>query len=378
MILKKDVYRVVVDFFRTELSSYQSEALAVFEEGKEEEFFERLPREVRKNAFDKAALFFGYSSREFSSLALMTEYAYAAYLKNRRVVFTTQNRAGATVTCIHTENMLEEEASALVPFFKGIKRVVSLVPANHWYGFTFTITLPHILGIEVAVLPPLSTQSWEEWLQEGDLVVAFPLFWNYWLRAGNKFAPGVTALSSTAPCKDEIINRLFGAGLAHFAEVYGSSKTGSLAIRTHAGAPFSVLDFWEVSRRTDTPKFKRKSQPEWLMLPDELAFLSDRSIRVLRRKEDCVRVAGVKVYPQEIEQILSKHPAVKNCRVRLMRPDEGKQLKAFVVLKEGYTPAHESIIRTYLSQKLTVYEMPTTFTFGAQLPAAAVGKESNW
>lgn len=376
MLLKSDIRRILIDFLRSELSLHQ-QATGVETEN-DSEFFARLPRAVRKEVFAKVARFFGFEEREFSSFDLMADYAYAAYLKKHSVVFTTSGRMGLARQCVHTEQMLEEEVYGLKPFFQGCKRIVALVPSNYWYGFVLTVYLPRMLGIETLVLQADASAPWEKILREGDWMIGVPLFWNCFLRAGNRFVPGVSVVSSMAPCKDDVVNRLFGAGLTNFLEIYGSGETGSMGARTHAGAPFELLNFWEVSRRADTPKFKRKSQAEWLMVPDELAFISDRLIRPLRRKGNCVEVAGEKVYPKQIEDILLQHPAVNRCRVRLMRPEEGDELKAFVVLKEGYTPAHEGIIRSYLLQKLTANQMPRSFTFGAELPTAAVGKESDW
>lgn len=377
MLLKSDIRRILVDFLRRELSLHQQGAAGVETEN-DNEFFERLPRVVRKNVFTKVACFFCYKEREFSSLDLMNDYVYAAYLKKYRITFTTSGRVNESRQNVHTEQMLAEEVEGLRPFFINRKRIVALIPSNHWYGFVFTVYLPRTLGIEVTVLPPDPSASWKKLLQPGDCVIGTPLFWNRFLRAGNRFANDVMAVSSMSSCKDEEIKQLFNAGLTNFLEIYGSAETGSMATRTRAGDPFELLNFWEVSRQKDTPKFKRNSQAEWLLVPDELAFASDRLIRPLRRKEDCVEIGGEKIYPKQIEEILLLHPAVSSCRVRMMRPEEGNQLKAFVVLKEGYTPAHEGIIRGYLLQKLTANQMPRSFTFGAELPTAAIGKESDW
>ena len=378
MLLKSDVYRIVSDFFRTELARRQADALAVFETENEDDFFDRLPQEVRKTAFEKAATFFDYEPKEFSSFDLMVDFAYASYLKNRHLNFLTSGSTGVPKKCVHTEEMLREEANGVKDLFKPVKRIVSLVPSSHLYGCTFTICLPHVLRVPVKVLPALPTQPWEDLLQEGDLVTGFPLFWNYWLRAGNHFKPGIMALSSTAPCKDEIINDLFRAGLTNFVEIYGSSETGVIGTRTNAGSPFTIPDFWEISSRGNEIKIKRKSQSEWLLLPDEVDVIPPRQIRPLRRRDACVQVAGINVYPRHVEHILARHPAVKACRVRLMRPEEGERLKAFIVLNEGFSPDHVGIIRTYLSQKVTVHEMPRSFTFGKQLPVAALGKDTDW
>lgn len=61
-----------------------------------------------------------------------------------------------------------------------------------------------------------------------------------------------------------------------------------------------------------------------------------------------------------------------------MRPEEGNRLKAFIVLNEGFSQEHLGIIRTYLAQKLTVHELPRTFTFGTQLPVSHLGKDADW
>ena len=98
----------------------------------------------------------------------------------------------------------------------------------------------------------------------------------------------------------------------------------------------------------------------------------------LKRSDACVQVAGVNVFPKRVETVLSAHPAVKACRVRLMRPEEGERLKAFIVLNDGYSPGHLGIIRTYLGQRLTVHELPRSFTFGNELPVSSMEKDADW
>ena len=379
MLNRNDVSRILSDLVRTELARHRADALAVFETGNGADLLSRLPRELLGEVFKKAAALFGYAPREFSTFDLMTNYAYASFAKTGSVTFLTSGSTGAPKKCVHTREMIEEEAYGVAPVFNGVKRVVSLVPASHLYGFTFTVALPHVLAVPVLTLPALPTQSWDTLLQEGDLVVGFPLFWGYFLRMQAKLPHGVQVLSSTAPCKDEIIRGLYSAGAAQFTEIYGASETGAMGFRHQAGEPFELLPFWEIDTKENQPKIRRRSQPEWLLLPDYVDVSADgRFLRPLRRQDACVQVAGVNVYPKHVEEVLEKHPAVKACRVRLMRPEEGERLKAFIVLNEGYTPEHLGIIRTYLAQRLTVHELPRTFTFGAELPASALGKNADW
>ncbi len=377
MLKRSDIERMISDLLRTELARHQADALAVFETDNADDLLTRLPQELLSSAFTKASVLFGYATRAFSTLELMTDYAYASFLKNRQITFLTSGSCGEPKPCVHTSEMIREEAFGVAGEFKNIRRIVSLVPASHLYGFTFTVALPHALNVPVISLPALPTQAWDKILQPGDLLVGFPLFWNYFLRAGNTFPAGVEALSSTAPCKDEIIQGLYEAGAVNFTEIYGASETGAMARRHRAGEPFELFDFWEINAQSIPPQIKRFSQPNWILLPDEV-HVHERTLVPLKRTDSCVQVAGINVYPKQVEAVLTEHPAVKACRVRLMRPEEGERLKAFIVFNEGYSTDHLGIIRTYLTKRLTVHEMPRAFSFGEELPVSSLGKDADW
>lgn len=378
MLTRNDIKRMLGDLLRTELARHKVDALAVFEADGLDDIFTRMPQDLLQNVFAKAADVFGYECRAFSGLELMTDYAFASYIKTGGVTFLTSGSTGTPKKCFHSNDMIRQEAYGVKFLFPEVKRIVSLVPASHLYGFTFTVALPHALNVPVVTLAALPTQPWEKLLQEGDLVVGFPLFWNYWLRCGNQFPQGVFALSSTAPCKDEIIQGLLDAGTAGFTEIYGASETGAIAHRHGPAEAFELFPFWETAGTTSPLQIRRAGSDVWLQLPDQVELKGERFLVPLKRTDACVQVAGINVFPKHVEEILAAHPAVKECRVRLMRPEEGNRLKAFIVLNEGFSQEHLGIIRTYLAQKLTVHELPRTFTFGTQLPVSHLGKDADW
>ena len=377
MLRKKEVAAVLADIFRTELARNKKDALAVFDTADGVDLA-ALPEDVKQKAFAQAARFFGFDMRGFSSFALLTDFAYASFLKHRQVAFSTSGSTGAPKACPHSEAMLEEEGYGVGRLFAGAKRLVSLTPRNHLYGFFFSSVFPHVLETQTVALAPIPTQKWQDLLHEGDVVAGFPLFWHYWLKAGNKFPQGVHAVSSTAPCPREIIEGLYAAGAAQFTEIYGASETGGIAYRTQADAPFTLFDFWEMSLREDQPQIRRAAQDKWVLFPDEVEVISNRQIKPLKRMDACVQVAGVNVYPKHSEDVLAAHPAVKACRVRLMRPEEGKRLKAFIVLNEGHAPHELESIRAYLAEHLSAHEQPRAFTFGPSLPVSSMGKDADW
>ena len=377
MLLKSDVSAVIADIFRTELARDQKDTLAAFDDGNNIDL-SALPDTIKAKCFDETASFFSFSPRAFSSFNLMCDFAYASYLKNRKVVFATSGSTGTPKRCTHTESMLEEEGVGIGKLWSGAKRLVCVTPRNHLYGFFFYIVFARVLGIPSVYIPPMPTLPWETLLKEGDVLAGFPLFWHYWLAAGHKFPSGVHAVSSTAPCPDDVITALLQAGAARFTEVYGASETGGIAYRTEAKAAFEVFPFWEMSLGNEQPQICRSAQGKWLLLPDEVEMVSGRLIRPLKRTDACVQVAGMNVYPKHAEQVLAEHPAVKACRVRLMRPEEGKRLKAFIVLNEGHHKGELPELRRYLAAHLSVHEQPRSFTFGPALPISSIGKDADW
>lgn len=377
MLTKNDIKRILSDALRAELARTRQDALSVFEHDNPAALFNALTVAQRSRFEEVAGDMFNQPAKHFSSLENMVNYYYAAFLYYGLINFLTSGTTGAYKKCPHTITMMDEEANGVKAEFAGVKRIVSLVPAHHLYGFTFTVMLPHVLGVETVALPPLPTANWQELLQPGDLVVGFPLFWQYWAENGKEFPPEIHALCATSPLADELIARLYELKLARFTEIYGASETGAIARRHHANESFEGFDFWEIDPN-DQIRLKRKSGSRWQVLPDQAEMESPRRLRPLGRTDYCVQVAGINVYPAHVEEVLSKHPAVKACKVRLMRPEEGFRLKAFIVLNDGYNESHLGIIRTYLSQKLTVHEMPRSFTFGPQLSVNNLGKAQDW
>ena len=217
---------------------------------------------------------------------------------------------------------------------------------------------------------------WKSLLQEGDVLAGFPLFWEYFLQAGNTFPPGVTAVTSTAPCPKGLFARLKQAGAERVVELYGATDTGGIGVRYDEGEPFQINDFWEIS--ADHTQIRRKGIDGWLPFPDQVQFVPPRGIFPLKRMDRVVQVAGVNVSLDHVEKVLQQHPAVKVCRVRLMRPEEGKRLKAFIVLQAGYDDQILPQLRTYLTDRLSSHEMPRSFTFGESLPTNPMGKSSDW
>ena len=291
---------------------------------------------------------------------------------------STSGSTGTPKQILHTQDMMEIEGESVGRHFQHAKRLITLTPRQHLYGISFAVLFPFVYKIPSLPMAPLPVQPWKSLLQQGDVLAGFPLFWEYFLQAGNTFPAGVTAVTSTAPCPKGLFERLKQAGAERVVELYGATDTGGIGVREAEDEPFEINDFWEVDATHVPVLIHRQGIEGWLPFPDEIRFVPPRGIFPLKRMDRIVQVAGVNVSLDHVEKVLKQFPAVKVCRVRLMHPDEGRRLKAFIVLNAGYTEQILPQMRSYLTSQLSSHEMPRSFTFGAALPTNSMGKDADW
>lgn len=377
MFSREHISWIVEDIFRTEIVKQRKDSLAFFDR-QEMEQVRALDPAVLAQATAQVGTYFGFTPQRFSSLQELISQSYDAYTRNQFVYLTTSGSTGKPKLCLHTQEMMDIEGKSVGNHFTRARRFVTLTPRQHLYGLSFAIFFTSLFDIPTTPVAPMPLQPWHTLLREGDVVAGFPLFWEYFLKAGNTLPAGVTAVTSTAPCPKGLFARLKQAGAVRVVELYGASETGGIGVREAQEDPFEINDFWEVSCREGTYKIRRKGIEGWLDFPDQVEFVPPRGIFPLKRMDRVVQVAGVNVSLTHVEHVLQSYPAVAACKVRLMRPEEGRRLKAFIVLKQPASAEVLPAIQSFLSKKLSSHEMPRHFTFGATLPTNVMGKDCDW
>jgi len=109
-----------------------------------------------------------------------------------------------------------------------------------------------------------------------------------------------------------------------------------------------------LNRPEDTAKTIKDG---WLFTGDIASIDKDGYIRIIDRKKDLIIVDGLNVYPYEVEEVLYRHPSVKDCSMIGVphEHEEGKELGImYVVLQEGKSATAKDL-REYLTQ-----HVPTT------------------
>ena len=92
------------------------------------------------------------------------------------------------------------------------------------------------------------------------------------------------------------------------------------------------------------------------------------------RKKSVLNVSGMKVFPEEVESVIERHPSVRRCRVLgLPHAVLGTVPIAEVILREGESLVARDLIR-WCRKSLSVYKVPVRVRFVGQLPLTASGK----
>jgi long-chain acyl-CoA synthetase len=111
----------------------------------------------------------------------------------------------------------------------------------------------------------------------------------------------------------------------------------------------------------------------WLCTGDIGVMDEDGFFRIVDRKKDMIIVSGFKVFPNEIEEVISAHPKVKECAaIGIANEKSGEAVKLFVVKKSKSLTKNELL--DYCKENLTGYKMPKEIEFRDSLPKSNVGK----
>jgi 3-oxocholest-4-en-26-oate---CoA ligase len=110
-------------------------------------------------------------------------------------------------------------------------------------------------------------------------------------------------------------------------------------------------------------------------VPGDFARIEEGNrVTLLGRGSNCVNTGGEKVYPEEVEMAIKRHPAVYDCLV-VGIPDEkyGQSVAAVVQLRDGEEVVLEDL-RTFLRAHLSGYKLPRSLTVVPEIPRNATGK----
>lgn len=129
----------------------------------------------------------------------------------------------------------------------------------------------------------------------------------------------------------------------------------------------------------DNAKTLRKHEDghTWLHTGDLGYMNEDGFIFFKQRIKRMIITSGYNVYPSQLENIIDGHEAVQlSCVIGVKDPVKMQKIKAFVVLREGYSPSAETLasLKEHCRKNIAKYAMPYDIEIRKSLPKTLVGK----
>jgi len=139
-------------------------------------------------------------------------------------------------------------------------------------------------------------------------------------------------------------------------------------------APQLMKAYWRNPDETAQALRRRADGRLWLHTGD-IGYMDEEGYVFLTdRKKDLIKTSGYQVWPREVEEALSNHPAVAEVGVAGV-PDtlRGEAVKAWVVLRAGASATEEEL-RRHCRDALAPFKVPVAFEFRSDLPKSLIGK----
>ena len=147
-------------------------------------------------------------------------------------------------------------------------------------------------------------------------------------------------------------------------QAVADGKEGQIA----AKGPQVMKGYWQ--RPEETAKVMTKNG--YFKTGDIGIRLPNGCIKIVDRLKDMIIVSGFNVYPNEIEDALTKHPDILEAAV-IGKPDErtGERVCAFVTVKNDIDKEE---VLNHCRVLLTAYKIPKELHVIDELPKSTVGK----
>jgi long-chain acyl-CoA synthetase len=127
----------------------------------------------------------------------------------------------------------------------------------------------------------------------------------------------------------------------------------------------------------DEAKTQANRVGDYFTMGDVGYFDEDGYLFLTGRNAETIISGGVNIYPQEVDNELIKHDAVADSSTVGVPHDEwGEQVKAVIMLKEGFAPSDELAqeILAFARVNLPGFKVPRSVDFVTELPRSEAGK----
>ena len=293
----------------------------------------------------------------------------------------------------------------LSPFFALLKqldldrfqKVYIGPPLYHGFGLAALI-VSIILGAKISLIPRFKAEAACTLIDEQEIEVAVlvPLMLKRMLSQPSALTSLKRVLSGGAAIDVPTVEKTATKLGAVLYNLYGTTEAGFCILATPNDLAASSHTIGQPIQGVAARINDQKGQPQaagqigelaikskWVMgsmskqwVPTgDLGYRDTQGRFYLKGRIDHMIVSGGEnVYPDDVANVLLKHPLIKSAAVIGIKDDDfGQRLKAFVV-KSDEAMLEEASLRSWLQEKVARYQMPAQIVWLEALPLTAVGK----
>lgn len=260
---------------------------------------------------------------------------------------------------------------------------VATVPPYHIYGLLFSVLIPFVA--RATVLSDIYTFPQEIistiTRHHASILVSVPIHYRV-LKVDNLSVPSLRAAFSSSGALDRDDSLYFyrktGLGIT---EVYGSTETGGIALRSVSEQTESWKAFDNVSWKLTGSRLSVKSDftsPEmerdregYCLTGDEARVETENRFVLLGRADGIVKVAGKRVDLMDIQAKIKTLPTVSDAYVLAMPTDKGRESIIAALVACDLTETH---LKKLLMDQLEPYAVPRLVKIVSSITRTATGK----
>jgi long-chain acyl-CoA synthetase len=269
---------------------------------------------------------------------------------------------------------------------------IGVISLAHSYGFSNLVTPLLLHGIPLVITNSPLPENLRSALarMEYATLPAVPALWRAWFDAGVLSSKVRLAISAGAPLplqlEQEIFDR-FGIKVHNF---YGSTECGGIAYdvadkprtdASYAGLPMKSVQVAIDGAGCLEVRSAAVAETYWPEASDrlaqgcfrttDLARITDGGVYLCGRASDVINIAGRKISPESVENILSEHPEVRECVVFGVPEGDRERIVACVVAGAG---AAAEDLKQFMIERVPAWQVPRDFWLVKELPADRRGK----
>ncbi len=298
--------------------------------------------------------------------------------------------------------------------FQSKHRFLGIVPLFHAFGMTAMMLAPLQLGATIVYMARFSPAGVVNAIREHaiSLLGGVPSMFGAMLRlkeaSREDFSSIYQLISGGEPLPAAFGEAFYARFGVTLYEAYGMTETSlAIALNTpqmhrpgsvgkpipgmqvrivddqcNALPPGQAGEIWVKGPMVMSGYHKRPVESAGALTPDgwfktgDLGKLdADGFLYITGRRKDLIIVAGEKVAPREVEEILAAHPAVAEAAViGRKEPSRGEAVIAFVVPREGQSPDPPELRQFCRKRGLPAWKIPREIYAVPELPRSATGK----